>query len=177
MKLRRARNWRKLLEIRKRNQIVEFFFFFFLQSTFEQIHAWIRNKPLTGPTAWSGTDSGSANAKSKWLRVNDSNYLLVFLSEPDHSAEMLHIRVTFFSHCQPKCKRVNDPQNNAQGFLWVLKKCLWIQQLFLRCVLRAVINEAVMNIHTSGGDIISHSHFKISAWLPEIYPPFRDPKD
>lgn len=58
------------------------------------------------------------------------------------------------------------PQNKAQGLLWVLKKCLWMQQQrFLRPVLLVFIKEAVIVILTFGSDTISHAHFKISAWF------------
>lgn len=105
--------------------------------------------------------------------VNWFNYLLVFLSEPGNSVEMLYVHFTFVSHCQTTCTTdicsVMWPQNKAQGLLWVLKKCLWMQQqLFLRPVLVVFISEAMIVILTFGSDTISHSHFKVFAWLPKI---------
>ena len=60
---------------------------------------------------------------------------------------------------------LNQKDSKPQGLLWVLKKCLWMQQqLFLRPVPVVFINEAAVVLLTVGSDTISHNHFRISAW-------------
>lgn len=109
------------------------------------------------------------------------NYLLVFLTEPDNSAEMVYSHFSLFSHCQRTCTTemccVGWPRHKAQGLLWVLKKCLWMQQqqLFRGAVLSVFINDAVTEI-PSDSDTISRSHFTIPAWPPKNTRGFSIPK-
>lgn len=104
------------------------------------------------------------------------NYLLVFLSKPVNAHQLLRAADALLSHCthaqthtHKRKGNVLRPQNKAQGLLWVLKKCLWMQQqVFLRPDLLVFISGARVVIRAFRSESISQPHFRISAWSQKI---------